>query len=1007
MPDTYTIKRGATRPALRYSAGVDLTGATARFVMADRPGAVPVVDAPAEVAGEDLIYRWAATDTLTARAYYAEFHVTFLSGGVQVFPTDAYLAVEIMADLGGTAAGPSEPSAITGSGSAIEDGDTATGNGTAPITGIGAAVEGADTATGAGSVANVAPAVTTQPSITGNATTGSVLTLAEGAASGTPAPTGAIQWLRGTTAISGATGATYTLVSGDVGQAISARVMWTNSAGSVSATSNAITGQAAPTATAIGGTALGTMGAAGTIYEGYRLAGGDDFDAQPSRWSGRNLTGRYAHSALSYGFRGTNAAQDRALYIDPDFRGNRSQSPVNLGYDGVSVANGIATLTATPTPAELLPYLPQTYTNWRGDAQNRPRLISGSLKTAPSYMISAQADFVVECRVRLQEGLVSGYWPSFWTSTFFWADMGEIDVLEAKKDSTGATRTLMNYIVNAADGSFQSMTVNQPAIPAGRWVRLAAKRQGGTLTFYDDIASEGTMALRATTTAHVAQMRGAHDIRLDLAVSQEWDGNTFDISHYPASVEFDFWRAWVPVTAAHGNDATLVLPAINATPGGSWDATLPPQADLYGAGSGLEQVTAAWDNHDAPGMPTRNGTTKLPTSMTVNLAARTVSGTIPATEGGAMPLMLTYAYDDGSPVRRVMLPYYIAPAVQSLPSGWSLKQGDAVDITIPYTAFHSGNLGPHTYNVTAPGLTVTGNGTTEVRITGTAGETAQITIEAENIRGQKTSVQRTLAVAVPPPSINGFAYETWTGPAWFDLSDDSTLTRSGTQINAIANKRAGGGDLVGGGTAANRTVVPTAQNGRQALRITRVPDGDQTMPRFEALATDPLSQAFQGDDKPRTTITVYKPLGTDTGFIWSASAGTSATEAQNVALVRRNTNASIRRQATGSVTNDVSWGAGQAGGVARIVAERHSGTTVTVWDNSLTKVVTDAAQNTGPLNATLRFALGVTRSTTTTYAGTQASAEYYEFICENRVVPDADVQQAITDLAAKWGITLT
>lgn len=90
----------------------------------------------------------------------------------------------------------------------------------------------------------VAPTVTTQPSVTGNATTGSVLTLNEGAASGTPAPTGTIQWLRGTTAISGATGATYTLVSGDVGQAISARVTWTNSAGSVQATSNAITGQA-------------------------------------------------------------------------------------------------------------------------------------------------------------------------------------------------------------------------------------------------------------------------------------------------------------------------------------------------------------------------------------------------------------------------------------------------------------------------------------------------------------------------------------------------------------------------------------------------------------------------------------------------------------------------------------------------------------------------------------------------------------------------------------------
>ena len=120
-----------------------------------------------------------------------------------------------------------------------------------------------------GGFQQIAPTITTQPSISGNATTGSVLTLNRGAASGTPAPTGTIQWLRGTTAISGATSATYTLVSGDVGQAISARVTWTNSAGSVQATSNAITGQAtAPTATAptvttqptiSGGTAIGDI----------------------------------------------------------------------------------------------------------------------------------------------------------------------------------------------------------------------------------------------------------------------------------------------------------------------------------------------------------------------------------------------------------------------------------------------------------------------------------------------------------------------------------------------------------------------------------------------------------------------------------------------------------------------------------------------------------------------------------------------------------------------------
>ena len=127
---------------------------------------------------------------------------------------------------------------------------------------------------------NTAPAITTQPTISGGTAIGDILTLARGAATGTPAPTATYQWLRGTTAISDATGATYTLVSGDVGQAISARVTWTNSAGSVQATSNAITVQAAPpvgTITApviVGNTVSGStlsVDTGGTSLNGYNF----------------------------------------------------------------------------------------------------------------------------------------------------------------------------------------------------------------------------------------------------------------------------------------------------------------------------------------------------------------------------------------------------------------------------------------------------------------------------------------------------------------------------------------------------------------------------------------------------------------------------------------------------------------------------------------------------------------------------------------------------------------
>ncbi|MFZ5666977.1 MAG: glycoside hydrolase family 16 protein [Pseudomonadota bacterium] len=548
------------------------------------------------------------------------------------------------------------------------------------------------------------------------------------------------------------------ITTNEVGQAVPVRPVRvvttptvTDSAGRVVASVPVRSGTPAPVV--IGGVEVGTVGAAGTLYENYKLIEGDDFVSPPSRWSGRNLSGKYAHSALSVGFRQTSTA-DSAMYVDPAFRGARSQSPTDLGYDRVSVSNSILTLTASAPEAEILPFLPTTYTGGRGDANNRPPLLTGSLKTAPHFMLSAQADWIVECRVRLPSGVARGYWPSFWTSTFFWPDRGEVDIVEVKKDASGNMTSLMNVYGNISNGSpAEFTTVATPAYAAGQWINVMAKRVGNTIFFYDDAATPGTYALRGSTTNYVARFSGAHDIRLDLAVSNNWDASTFSAGDWPKSVEFDWWRVWVP-TAAGPNRPTQILPAVNTTPGGSWAATFPSATTLHGSGAGLEQVTGAFDNYDAPGFPTRNTTTRLPTSMTVDLSARTVSGTVPTTEGGCLPILITYAYDDGTPASRVMLPFNVAPAVQSIFGNQSVIEGAAVNLSVAYTAFHSGNLGPHTYTATSDKgwLTITGNGTQSLTITGTApaDDVATITVNCTNSIGQVTTVTRTVTATAAP-----------------------------------------------------------------------------------------------------------------------------------------------------------------------------------------------------------------------------------------------------------------
>jgi hypothetical protein len=95
-----------------------------------------------------------------------------------------------------------------------------------------------------------APVNTTRPAISGTARVGQTLTCSQGAWSNSP--TGyAYAWNRDGSAISGATGTTYVVASADVARQLTCSVTASNSGGSATATSTAVTPQAA-TNTAVG-----------------------------------------------------------------------------------------------------------------------------------------------------------------------------------------------------------------------------------------------------------------------------------------------------------------------------------------------------------------------------------------------------------------------------------------------------------------------------------------------------------------------------------------------------------------------------------------------------------------------------------------------------------------------------------------------------------------------------------------------------------------------------------
>lgn len=118
-----------------------------------------------------------------------------------------------------------------------------------------------------GSVLNIAPTITTNPTISGTAKVGETLTATAGDTTGTPPPTSTLQWQRsdngtsGWSDISGATGTTYVLVSADESKFLRVEQTATNIEGSATATS-ASTSQVQPAFTGL----LDTYSGAAVAY---------------------------------------------------------------------------------------------------------------------------------------------------------------------------------------------------------------------------------------------------------------------------------------------------------------------------------------------------------------------------------------------------------------------------------------------------------------------------------------------------------------------------------------------------------------------------------------------------------------------------------------------------------------------------------------------------------------------------------------------------------------------
>tara|TARA_R100000654_G_scaffold1381_2_gene5046 strand:+ start:20054 stop:20377 length:324 start_codon:yes stop_codon:yes gene_type:complete len=104
----FNIKQNDTSPqiaaTLKDGSGNarDITGASVRFHMRRIGAASASVtsDATILVASAGTVkYAWQTGDTSTAGSFQAEFQVTFADGGIETFPNDGSIAIDITPEL--------------------------------------------------------------------------------------------------------------------------------------------------------------------------------------------------------------------------------------------------------------------------------------------------------------------------------------------------------------------------------------------------------------------------------------------------------------------------------------------------------------------------------------------------------------------------------------------------------------------------------------------------------------------------------------------------------------------------------------------------------------------------------------------------------------------------------------------------------------------------------------------------------------------------------------------
>jgi serralysin len=247
-----------------------------------------------------------------------------------------------------------------------------------------------------------------------------------------------------------------------------------------------------------------------------------------------------------------------------------SQYGPTSGVHPWTANNGVATITATPTPS------------WLSGQVNNYSYVSGELNTFHSF---SQTYGYFEMRAQLPKG--QGFWPAFWLMPENGNWPPELDVMEVLGQNTSMLMTTVHS--NAGGNYSKSGVATQVADTSAGYHTYGVDWEPDYITWYFD----GQQVFRTTTPS---DLNSPMYIIANLAVGGYWPGPADGVSS--AGLNIDYIRAYAagagstptPTPTPSPTPTPTPTPAPTPTPTPSGTSVQVSDAN-YWAGSGVTSIT--------------------------------------------------------------------------------------------------------------------------------------------------------------------------------------------------------------------------------------------------------------------------------------------------------------------------------------------------------------------------------------------------------------------------------